>query len=122
VGRRAASLVLIAGLVSPFLQGPLLFAADQTSDAVVFTDTDQLIFDARQAIRQEHYDVAIHSCERIIQKDPKNMTALKIMGSAYALLNEPARSRHVFEYALQIDPEDPDIPKFLENLPSPDTH
>ena len=97
--------------------GPARSGAEDNGDSVAFTDMDQLLFDARQAFRQGRYDVAIHACEKMTRKDPHNMTAFKIMGSAYALLDEPERSRRVFEYALTIDPSDPDIPKFLARLP-----
>ena len=120
--RWVSSLLVVVGLSSIGMLGPVRFAAGDDGDSVAFTDMDQMVFDARQAVRQGRYDVAIHTCEQIIQKDPKNMTALKIMGSAYALLDEPDRSRHVFEYALQIDPNDSEIPKFLAKLPDPSNH
>ena len=98
--------------------GPVQLGAEEDGDSVAFTDMDQMIFDARQAMRQKHYDVAILTCEKIIKKEPTQMTALKIMGSAYYLLDEPERARHVWEYALQVDPDDSDIPKFLAKLPT----
>jgi Tfp pilus assembly protein PilF len=112
----ASGLLLLAGLTGCFVQIPAKGGVQADGDSVVFTDMDQLFFDARQAIKQNHYDVAVQTCEKILHKDAKNMTALKIMGSAYYLMNAPERARHVWEYALQIDPNDPDIPEYLARL------
>jgi Tfp pilus assembly protein PilF len=114
--RSLSILFLVLGLTGYFLFRPVFSGAQEDGDSVAFTDMDQMIFDARQAFRQGHYDEAIVTCEKIIRKDPNQMTALKIMGSSYALLDEPDRARHVFEYALKINPDDPDIPKFLAHL------
>ena len=118
--RRTISILpLIIGLAGSLIMGPVHSSPPEEGDSVAFTDMDQMLFDARRAIKQGHYDVAIQTCEKILHKDAKQMTALKIMGSAYYLMNEPDRARHVWEYALQIDPEDPDIPTYLSRLPPP---
>jgi len=119
--RRAITILLfITGLAGSLALMPGLSRADEDGNSVAFTDMDQMIFDARQAFRQGRYDAAILTCEKMIRKDSSQMTAFKIMGSSYALLGEPDRARHVFEEALKINPDDPDIPKFLARLPSPD--
>jgi len=78
---------------------------------------DQMLFDARQAFKQQRFDAAITTCEKIIRKDPDNLTALKIMGSGYFMINEYARARHVWKRALEVAPDDPDIPKYMARLP-----
>nr|AEQ20590.1 tetratricopeptide repeat domain protein [uncultured bacterium CSLF42] len=82
-----------------------------------FTDIDQLVFDARRAFQQRQFDAAITTCEKILQKDPGHLIALKIMGSGYFMLEDYDRARHVWERALELAPEDPDIPKYMARLP-----
>jgi len=93
--------------------------ADDTEDQVTFTELDQMLFDARQAFRQKRFDVAITTCEKILRKYPDQITALKIMGSGYYMLEEYDRARHVWKRALEVAPDDPDIPKYMQRLPEP---
>jgi tetratricopeptide (TPR) repeat protein len=97
--------------------GPARAWADDTQDSVTFTDMDQMIFDARQAFKERRFDVAITTCEKILRKDPNNLTALKMMGSGYFMIDEYDRARHVWQRALEVAPDDPDIPKYMERLP-----
>ncbi len=97
--------------------GPVKAWADELQDQVAFTEMDQMIFDARQAFKQRRFDVTITTCEKILRKDPNQLTALKMMGSGYYMLDEYDRARHVWERALEVAPDDPDIPKYMERLP-----
>src|SRR5207253_10951360 len=48
----------------------------------LFSPIDQKVFDARQAILEGKYDVAIKKCQDILDLNPNDVTSLKIMGSA----------------------------------------
>jgi len=85
-----------------------------------FSETDQLLFTARQAFHEKKFDVAITTCEKILRKDENNLAALKIMGSGYYMLEEYDRARHVWARALEVSPDDPDIPKYMARLPKSD--
>jgi Tfp pilus assembly protein PilF len=113
----ALGIALLAGLAGPWVIGTGTACADELQDQVAFTDMDQMIFDARQAFKQKQFDVAITTCEKILRKDPNQITALKMMGSGYFMLEQYDRARHVWERALEVAPDDPDIPKYMERLP-----
>lgn len=95
---------------------PWALARELDPPYVSFVELDQQVFTARQAIVQGRYDVAITTCERILQKDARNLEALKIMGSAYYLLDDRARAGHAWRRALEIDPNDRGIPEFLARM------
>jgi len=61
----------------------------------LFSPIDQKVFDARQAILEGKYDVAIKKCQDILDLNPNDITALKIMGSAFFLLDDHTRARNV---------------------------
>lgn len=82
----------------------------------LFSPVDQKIFDARQGILEGKYDVAIRKCQDILDFNPNDVTALKIMGSAFFLLDDHARARKLWERVLEIDPTDKEIPEFLKQL------
>jgi tetratricopeptide (TPR) repeat protein len=82
----------------------------------LFTPIDQKIFDARQAILEGRYDVAIKKCQDILDINPNDITALKIMGSAFFLLDDHIRARKLWTKILDIDPSDKEIPEFLKQL------
>jgi tetratricopeptide (TPR) repeat protein len=82
----------------------------------LFTPVDQKIFDARQAILEGKYDVAIRKCQDILDFNPNDVTALKIMGSAFFLLDDHVRARKLWSRVLDIDPADKEIPEFLKQL------
>jgi tetratricopeptide (TPR) repeat protein len=82
----------------------------------LFTPIDQKIFDARQAILEGKYDVAIKKCQDILDINPNDITALKIMGSAFFLLDDHTRARKLWTHVLDIDASDKEIPEFLKQL------
>ena len=82
----------------------------------LFTPVDQKIFDARQAILEGKYDIAIRKCQDILDFSPNDITSLKIMGSAFFLLDDHARARKLWEKVLDVDPSDKEIPEFLKQL------
>jgi tetratricopeptide (TPR) repeat protein len=82
----------------------------------LFSPVDQKIFDARQAILEGKYDIAIKKCQDILDLNPNDVTALKIMGSAFFLLDDHVRARKLWSRVLEIDPNDKEIPEFLKQL------
>jgi tetratricopeptide (TPR) repeat protein len=110
--------VLVVSVGDGWLAGrPVRAWADDAGSQETFSDLDQMLFDARQAFKERRFDVAITTCEKILRKNPDQLTALKIMGSGYYMLNEYARARHVWQRALEVAPDDPDIPRYMERLP-----
>jgi tetratricopeptide (TPR) repeat protein len=82
----------------------------------LFTPIDQKVFDARQAILEGKYDIAIKKCQDILDLNANDVTALKIMGSAFFLLDDHTRARKLWTRVLEIDPNDKEIPEFLKQL------
>ena len=82
----------------------------------LFSPIDQKVFDARQAILEGRYDVAIKKCQDILDLNPNDVTSLKIMGSAFFLLDDHARARKLWSKVLEIDPNDKEIPEFMKQL------
>ncbi len=82
----------------------------------LFSPIDQKVFDARQAILEGKYDVSIKKCQDILDLNPNDVTALKIMGSAFFLLDDHTRARKLWVHVLEIDPNDKEIPEFLKQL------
>jgi Flp pilus assembly protein TadD len=82
----------------------------------LFSPIDQKVFDARQAILEGKYDVAIKKCQDILDLNPNDVTSLKIMGSAFFLLDDHTRARKLWSHVLEIDPNDKEIPEFLKQL------
>ncbi len=82
----------------------------------LFSPIDQKVFDARQAILEGKYDVAIKKCQDILDLSPNDITSLKIMGSAFFLLDDHTRARKLWGRVLEIDPNDKEIPEFMKQL------
>lgn len=82
----------------------------------LFSPIDQKVFDARQAILEGKYDVAIKKCQDILDLNPNDVTSLKIMGSAFFLLDDHVRARKLWSRVLEIDPNDKEIPEFMKQL------
>jgi tetratricopeptide (TPR) repeat protein len=82
----------------------------------LFSPIDQKVFDARQAILEGRYDVAIKKCQDILDLNPNDVTSLKIMGSAFFLLDDHTRARKLWSRVLEIDPADKEIAEFMKQL------
>ncbi len=82
----------------------------------LFSPIDQKVFDARSAILEGRYDVAIKKCQDILDFNPNDVTSLKIMGSAFFLLDDHTRARKLWSKVLEIDPNDKEIPEFMKQL------
>lgn len=82
----------------------------------IFTLVDQKIYDARQAIYQGKYDLALKRAQDILDLEPNNETALEIMGSAFFLMDQKDKAKAVWEKVLEINPNNNTVKKFLEQL------
>jgi len=82
----------------------------------LFSPIDQKVFDARQAILEGRYDVAIKKCQDILDVNPNDVTSLKIMGSAFFLLDDHTRARKLWNKVIELDPNDKEIPEFMKQL------
>jgi len=60
--------------------------------------------------------VSIKKCQDILDLNPNDVTAMKIMGSAFFLLDDHTRARKLWAHVLEIDPNDKEIPEFLKQL------
>ena len=82
----------------------------------LFTPIDQKVFDARQAILEGKYDIAIKKCQDILDINPNDITSYKIMGSAFFLLDDHVRARKLWAKVLDLDPSDKEISEFMKQL------
>ena len=62
------------------------------------------------------YDRAIATLNEILSLEPKDVLALKRLGSAYFSLDQKKRARDSWERALRLQPNDPTLKKFLARL------
>lgn len=85
-------------------------------DVVGFTIIDQKVYDARQAIIEGKYDQALVKCQEILNLEPANLTALEMMGSAFFMMDQPAKARQVWMKVLEIDPTNKVVPEFLNQI------
>lgn len=85
-------------------------------DVVGFTIIDQKVYAARQAIIEGKYDQALIRCQEILNLEPKNVTAMEMMGSAFYMMDQPDKARAVWTKVLEIDPTNKVIPEFINQL------
>jgi len=82
----------------------------------MFTLIDQKIYDARQAIYEGKYDVALRRAQDILDLEPSNETALEIMGSALFLMDQKDKAKVVWEKVLEINPNNNTVKQFLDQI------
>jgi tetratricopeptide (TPR) repeat protein len=82
----------------------------------IFTLIDQKIYDARQAIYEGKYDVALRRAQDVLDLEPNNETALEIMGSAFYLMDQKAKAKSTWEKVLEINPNNKLVKQFLEQV------
>ncbi|MCX8125456.1 MAG: PorV/PorQ family protein, partial [Spirochaetes bacterium] len=80
----------------------------------IFTLVDQKIYDARQAIYEGKYDVALRRAQDILDLEPNNETALEIMGSAFFLMDQKDKAKAIWEKVLEINPNNKMVKQFLD--------
>ncbi|MGC8867727.1 MAG: PorV/PorQ family protein [Elusimicrobiales bacterium] len=82
----------------------------------IFTLVDQKIYDARQAIYEGKYDVALRRAHDILDLEPNNETALEIMGSAFFLMDQKEKAKAIWEKVLEINPNNQIVKQFLNQI------
>jgi len=81
-----------------------------------WTIIDKKIYEAREDILNGRYTDAIRRTQEILNLEPKNITALEIMGSAFFMMNEPEKAKKVWTKVLELDPANKVIRQFLQEL------
>lgn len=66
-----------------------------------------------EAIYDGRYLAAISECSDVLDLEPGNVTALTRLGSAYFAMNEKEKARQIWTKALQLDPKNDVLRKFL---------
>ncbi len=82
----------------------------------IFTLVDQKIYDARQAVYEGKYDVALRRAQDILDLEPNNETALEIMGSAFFLMDQKEKAKAIWEKVLEINPNNRMVRQFLDQI------
>lgn len=66
------------------------------------------------------YAQAAAVLEKVVALDPEDATALKRLGSAYFALNDKAKARAIWDRALALNKDDPQLKEFLSRVDLPD--
>jgi len=82
----------------------------------IFTYIDQRTYDARQAIYDGKYDLAMKRAQDILDLEPNNETALEIMGSAFYMMDQKEKAKVIWEKVLEINPNNKMIKNFLKQV------
>lgn len=77
---------------------------------------DQKVYDARQAIYDGKYDLAVRRSQDILDQEPTNVMVLEIMGSAFFLMGEKAKAKAVWKKVLELDPRNKIVAAFLKEV------
>jgi len=83
----------------------------------MFTFVEQKLYDARQAIYDGKYDLAIRRTQDVLDLEPSNVTALEIMGSAFYLMEEKGKAKAVWKRVLEVDPKNRVVAEFMRQIP-----
>lgn len=82
-----------------------------------FTFVDQKIYDARQAVYDGKFDLAIRRTQDVLDLEPNNVIALEIMGSAFYLMDEKGKAKAVWKKVIELDPNNKTVGEFLRQIP-----
>lgn len=82
----------------------------------IFTYIDQRTYDARQAIYDGKYDLAMARSQDILDLEPNNETALEIMGSSFYLMDQKDKAKVIWEKVLEINPDNKMVKEFLRQV------
>lgn len=81
-----------------------------------WTIIDKKIYEAREDVLNGRYTDAIRKCQEVLNLEPKNTTALEIMGSAFFMMNEIEKAKAVWRRVLELDPANRVVQQFLQEL------
>jgi tetratricopeptide (TPR) repeat protein len=90
--------------------------SQQIEGAEVFTLVDQKIYEARQAIYDGKYDLAVRRAQDVLDLEPNNVTALEVMGSSFFLMDQREKAKAVWLKVMTLDPNNKVVPQFLQQL------
>lgn len=82
----------------------------------IFTYIDQRTYDARQAIYDGKYDLAMKRAQDILDLEPNNEIALEIMGSAFYLMEQKEKAKVIWEKVLEINPNNRMVKNFMRQV------
>ena len=82
----------------------------------LFTYIDQRTYDARQAIYDGKYDLAMKRAQDILELEPNNETALEIMGSSFYLMDQKEKAKVIWEKVVEINPNNTMVKNFLKQV------
>lgn len=85
-------------------------------EVVGFTIIDQKIYDARQAIIEGKYDLALVKSQEVLNLEPENVTALEIMGSAFFMMDQAEQAKEIWMKVIELDPTNKVVPEFLNQM------
>jgi len=66
-----------------------------------------------EAIYEGRYLTAINECTDVLDLEPRNVLAMTRLGSAYFAMNEKEKARQIWTKALQLDPNNNELKRFL---------
>lgn len=81
-----------------------------------WTIIDKKIYEAREDVLNGRYTDAIRKCQEVLNLEPKNTTALEIMGSAFFMMNEIEKAKAIWKKVLELDPTNRVVQQFLQEL------
>jgi len=74
---------------------------------------DQKLQQALEYIYDKKWVAAVSLCEEVLDLEPKNILALKRLGSAYFGMGNKKKAREIWQKALKINPKDEELRKYL---------
>lgn len=77
---------------------------------------EQKVYQTFERFKEGKYDECIKLCEEILVLDPNNVTAYKRLGSTFYVLDNPERAKKNWLKAIELAPNDEDIPNIKELL------
>ncbi|HAM36071.1 MAG TPA: hypothetical protein DEB40_04915 [Elusimicrobia bacterium] len=95
---------------------PELAGTDAVTPGMKFMEYKQL--NAINYIYDAKYNLAVDTLNEILTLEPRDLLALKRLGSAYYSLGHRDKARQAWTRALRLAPDDPQLKKFLKKLAS----
>jgi tetratricopeptide (TPR) repeat protein len=74
---------------------------------------EQYLFASLNHIYEGRYDLSIQECSIVLELEPKNVLALKRLGSAYFAMGRKSKARQSWKKALKLAPRDSELKEFI---------